>query len=69
MTNENCLSGTKCPQCGSEGPFSIRAEANFLVTDDGTEEYSDVDWYDTSYCRCVECQYSACVENFQAKRR
>jgi hypothetical protein len=67
MPNVNCLEGMRCPNCGSEGPFRIRAEASFTVTDDGTcEEYDNVEWYDTSSCACLECKFQENVEDFKA---
>ena len=65
MPNENCLAEMKCPNCGSEGPFYIRAESTFLVSDDGTDEYEDVEWFDGSRCRCKACEFSASVMRFK----
>ncbi len=63
--NENCLEGMRCPNpdCGSYGPFQIRAEASFTVADDGTDDYEDVEWSDESWCRCIECQHCATVKD------
>lgn len=67
MANENGLQGMRCPnpKCRSEGPFRIRAEATFIVDDDGTDDYESVEWFDSSTCSCSECEYSATVSDFQ----
>lgn len=57
----------RCPKCGDFGPFSIRAEATFVVHDDGTDtEYSDVDWTDESHIRCIACNHDGKVEDFRS---
>jgi hypothetical protein len=66
MPNVNCLEGMRCPNCGSEGPFRIRAEVSVTVTDDGTDDYDNVDWYNTSSCACLACQFQENVEDFKA---
>lgn len=65
MANHNCLEGYRCPDCKSEGPFSIRASATFVVSDDGTDSYSDVEWNGDDSCRCMQCQWSGEVSDFQ----
>jgi len=62
--NDNCLEGKRCPSCKSEGPFSIRGHATFVVTDDGTDMFSDVEWYDDDPCRCIVCSLSGKVSDF-----
>jgi len=66
MSNTNCLENMRCPNpdCDSEGPFEIRGEANFIVSDDGTGDYSDVEWWQDSSCCCMECQSSGTVKDF-----
>lgn len=66
MSNSNCLTGFRCPECGSEGPFSIEALSLFTVYDEGTDDHSDVQWDDNSYCQCVECCHSGTVLTFQS---
>lgn len=66
MSNSNCLTGFRCPECGSEGPFSIEALSLFTVYDEGTDDHSDVQWDDNSYCQCVMCGDSGKVRNFQS---
>jgi len=50
--NHNCLKGLACPQCESDGPFFVVATAEFEVHDDGTSEFTDVEWDDSSAIRC-----------------
>ena len=64
--NENVLEGFRCPQCGHEKSFDIEAKSLFIeVTDDGTGEYTDVEWSDDSFCRCCECGHEGTVAGFQ----
>jgi hypothetical protein len=65
MSNTNCLDGMSCPRCVSFGPFTIRAEATFTVTDDGTDDYSDVDWTDDANCVCCQCNFGGTVKDFK----
>ena len=59
--NENCLKGISCINCGSTAKFEIQATAVFTVTDDGTEEYRDVEWGPDSICTCMECGCSSTI--------
>lgn len=63
--NKNVLVGIACPKCGSQAPFRIVATANFLVFDDGTEEYSDVEWEDNSAIQCFDCLRRGKVSEFR----
>ena len=63
--NTNCLEGLACPECQSEGPFTIRALTMATMSDDGCEETSDIEWEDTSVCICRSCQYGATVGVFR----
>ena len=56
--NENCLEGMRCPSCGSEGPFTIVVTALSEVSDDGTENFADVDWGDGSRIWCQDCEWN-----------
>ena len=68
MTNENCLAGMQCPQCGSEGPFGIAVDVVMLVTDDGTEcQLGDQYWDSESYCECRSCLRAGIVSDFYEK--
>lgn len=64
MTNTNCLEDHECPECGSEDRFSIAAETIVTVDDEGTDDFSDVEWFDDSYCRCHECDHVGTVDDF-----
>jgi hypothetical protein len=65
MTNTNCLAGIKCPACGNEDSFRIAATAVFTVTDDGTDDYTAVEWDDDSDAECTECQRRGNVKDFR----
>ncbi len=66
MTNTNCLENIKCPKCGNEQRFRIRATILAIVTDDGTEDYEDLDWNEESYIDCPACMKSGTVAEFTA---
>jgi hypothetical protein len=57
MTNENCLEGIRCPQCGNEDRLLIVATILADMTDDGADvaDGSDWDWDDESLAVCPEC--------------
>ena len=57
--NENCLKGIRCPKCEQEDSFRIEGKTLFLMTDDGTDEFGDVDYDDgsTAYCTDSGCAY------------
>lgn len=66
--NNNCLDGMKCPNvpaCGSLGPFRIVATATFLVTDEGTDEFTGAEWDDDDLCSCVMCGDTGTVVDFK----
>ena len=65
MPNENCLEGIQCPHCGSDEPFEILVTAFMRVTDEGTDDYHDVDWDDSSRIQCLECRREGCVRDFK----
>ena len=67
MANSNCLEGFKCPECGYEDEFLIVAMAEFRVTDDGTTEFTDVDWTGGNICKCAKCDHYGKVWNFDEK--
>lgn len=62
--NENCLEEISCPKCGSTGPFHINGVANFLVSDDGSSEFTDLDWDGDSFIGCPGCNHSGTVKDF-----
>lgn len=68
MTNENCLKGMQCPQCGSEEPFGIAVDVVMLVTDGGTDrQLGDTCWDEDSYCECRMCFKAGAVKDFYEK--
>lgn len=64
IESRNCLEGFECPKCGSREPFYITVTCSMEVYDDGTENYSYVEWSDESGCVCRECEHSATVAHF-----
>lgn len=64
MSNNNCLSGLRCPNCGSYGPYRIAITTLATVTDDGTDEYEGAEWEDDSYCGCISCLHDAKIKDF-----
>lgn len=69
IPNDNCLEGMSCPQCGQYERFRITAEATFIVTDDGTDDYNDVNWYSNSLVSCPECEWYGIEEELHEKSR
>ena len=67
MPNTNLLKNMRCPNCGSEGPFRIRAEATLLVYDDCYEDHGDLEWNNESYCVCVICSSFGTVQDLKVK--
>lgn len=64
--NTNYLKGMKCPDCASEGPFSIQYSTWVLTYDDGTDDnYDDIDYTDDSACICPNCDYEGPVHTFK----
>lgn len=64
--NENCLEGMSCPVCGNQEPFEICGSCWFLVFQDGVDEPSEVEWDDSSPCRCPACGHTATVGYFMS---
>jgi hypothetical protein len=67
MPNTNCLQGIKCPACGNEDRFRIAGRTLFTVIDDGTDDYTDVEWDDGSYAECAACHRPGTLKDFKAK--
>jgi hypothetical protein len=68
MTNNNCLEGIKCPQCGNEDRLLIVTTVLADVTDEGADiaEGSDMHWDDASFARCPECDRDGPLREFRA---
>jgi hypothetical protein len=64
MNCEN-LKGMRCPECKSEGPFSIVSSCVAVWNDDGTDDIHDVEFDDESPCRCMNCDYCSTVGGFK----
>jgi hypothetical protein len=65
MTNENCLSGIRCPACGQQDRFKITALITCMVTDDGSEPVGDHEWDGDSTTHCPECGFDGTLKAFQ----
>lgn len=63
--NTNCLAGMECPVCASEGPFRIVVRSWATVSDEGTEEFGDIEWDDQSGCSCLDCKHMASIQDFR----
>jgi hypothetical protein len=64
--NDNCLSGYRCPKCGSPGPFNVPVIIRGTVHygDDGFDYSkvsgeSDFDWESGCTWRCLDCDHEA----------
>ena len=72
MSNENCLEGISCPECGSEGPFLIEVSRLVVVYDDGIDFYdkrcSGAEWGYNSYIKCFDCKHSGELKLFSAEQ-
>ena len=62
--NENTLTDMICQECGNEDVFLIAVEQMTKVTDDETDHYGDTEWFQTTYCRCNECDFAGTVADF-----
>jgi hypothetical protein len=71
MTNTNCLSGVKCPQCGQEDRFLIFSTILAEVTDEGADVAHGSDWHwdDSSMARCPECDRDGPLAEFRVAER
>jgi hypothetical protein len=67
MTNTNCLENIKCPACGNEESLRIAASTIATVTDDGMEDYSDMEWGDNSYAECPKCHRNGALKDFRGR--
>ncbi len=63
--NVNCLEGMRCPKCGQEDSFNISVTACVDVTDDGTDDISNVEWDNESVIVCneVDCGWQGYVRD------
>jgi len=63
--NSNCLSGYRCPECGSTGPFRAASTCMMVWDDDGTDEATDCELLKNGACTCLCCEHSATVADFE----
>ena len=66
--NTNCLEGIRCPKCGQEDYFEVRAHVWVTVTDEGTEDWQDLDWDDDAPTECRECGHRAEWNDFRVNK-
>jgi len=64
MTNINTLENITCPDCGNEESFRIGTQTLATVTDDGVEDYGDMEWDHDSYAECTQCGKSGVLSDF-----
>ena len=64
MSNNNCLHGMRCPQCKAEEPFRFMSTVICTWHDDGTDDYSDLEFVDDGYAQCVSCHYTGVTRDF-----
>jgi hypothetical protein len=64
--NVNCLSGKRCRECGSYGPFEVVVLTRVLLTDDGCGELEDgaIVYDDDSPAMCHACRNSGRFGDF-----
>ena len=66
MANTNCLKGMRCPECGNEDYFQILVNQIYDVSDDGADDGGrDVDWDESNWCWCNDCNEHGTVGYFQ----
>lgn len=54
-SNNNCLEGRCCPECGQTNRFRVWALSEFVITDEGTSDFGDVEYDEDSCASCPEC--------------
>jgi hypothetical protein len=67
MTNTNSLENIKCPACGNEEAFRIAATTIATVTDDGIDDYGDMEWHDDSFAECNACCRYGTLKDFKVQ--
>jgi hypothetical protein len=68
MTNSNCLENIQCPACGNEHCFRLAAKTIAIVTDDGVEDYGDMEWDNDSYAECPQCLRHGTLKDFMVRK-
>lgn len=72
-SNENCLVGMTCPDCGYFGPFKIHVSESGLaiVSDEGVQEFkggTETVWNESASCCCMACGHESTVRKFKGKQ-
>ncbi len=63
--NKNCLEDIACPKCGYRDRFIIQATSSFIMQDEGTSEFGDVEYDDNNYIACDSCGQDGKVSEFK----
>ena len=63
--NTNCLEGLACPKCGQAEMLKISAHCVVEVTDDGTGDAANFEWYDEDNASCPSCHYFGTLATFR----
>lgn len=67
--NTNVLAGLQCPECKSDGPYQMTMKCFAEVADDGIDQTWEHEWGPTDFCRCIHCNFTGKVRNFEIKRK
>lgn len=63
--NDNCLTGYRCPECGSEGPFEIETVGLCSWTDDGVDYPFEPTFKEDGYWSCSNCEFEGREVHFR----
>jgi hypothetical protein len=66
MANSNCLIGMRCPSCKQEDRFSIIGSSVFEMYDDGSEGHGDIEYDETAFCACPNCDWEGTIGDAKA---
>ena len=63
--NKGMLKDSRCPQCGSYGPFEVTVAFEVTLTDEGVRELdAQVRWAKDSPTRCPKCKHAGILGDF-----
>ena len=65
--NTNMIEGWSCPGCGSLGSFLVESKVFVRISDDGIEDYRDVEWDNHNEVHCCACGDWGTVREFQSQ--
>ena len=52
------VAGMRCPQCGSKGPFNIKAETLCTIHDANVMVREAFTWRSDAFCQCCSCNHA-----------